>query len=120
MCSSFFMTISTLKNEATMLSRSVGHLSITDAAPHTEERRRQLCRCGTLKIPIEWECLRARCSEESLGLRDAATDGRRKLRNDGIPFLYSSPNIIASEACNTQDMDEEYTTNFYLVRGDVF
>jgi hypothetical protein len=43
---------------------------------------------------------------------DAATDGRRKLRNDEIPFLYSSPNIIASEACSTHDMDEEYTANF--------
>jgi hypothetical protein len=32
-----------------------------------------------------------------LDLSDAATEGRRKLRNDEIPFLYSSPNIIASE-----------------------
>jgi hypothetical protein len=64
--------------------------------------------------------LRKRCSEESLGLRDAATEDRRKPRNYEIPFLYSSSNIIASEACSTHDMDEEYTTDFYLVREDIF
>jgi len=114
------MTISTPKDEATMLSRSVGHLSIRDAAPHPEGRRRQLCRCGTSNIPIEREYLRTRCSEESLGLRDAATEGRRKLRNYEIPFLCSSSNIIASEACSTHDMDEEYTADFYLVRENTF
>jgi len=108
----------TLPNSSSILNPTI--LSYGDAASHTEGRRRQLCRCGTHKIPIEWECLRTRCSEESLGLRDATTEGRRKLCNDGIPFLYSSPNIIASEACSTHDMDEEYTADFYLVREDIF
>jgi hypothetical protein len=55
-----------------------------------------------------------------LGLRVAATEGRRKLLNEEIPFSYSSLNIIASEAYSTHDMDEEYIVSFYLVREDIF
>jgi hypothetical protein len=47
---------------------------------------------------------------------DAATEGKRRLRNDEIPFLYPSPNVIAREHARHGSGIHQ---NFYLVREDI-